>query len=248
MGRIVIGTCGFQRARRLHYQNLDGVEVQQTFYDPRSIETFTRWRREAPEDFIFTMKAWMLVTHKYNRKLWSRLKGEVPGDKEEYGFLKDNPRIWWAWEKTLEAAEALEAAVIVLQSPASFKPTKENLDRLNTFLDKAPRRGRRLAWEPRGEWWARPGLLEDIANNHDILIVGDPLKDRTPLGAEWYMRLHGMGGEVNYKYKYTGEELERLSTILAGNRGNAGSIYVMFNNVYAYEDALTLKRLLAQRL
>lgn len=245
MGRIVIGTCGFQKSRKLHYNNLDGVEVQATFYDPRNTVLLEKWRKEAPTGFVFTMKAWMLITHKYNKKLWRRLKKEPPGDRGRYGFFRDTEEVWWAWEKTLEAADAIDAEVIVLQSPASFAPTEENLNALRGFLGKAERRGRALAWEPRGEWWTRLDLLGQIAAQHDVMIVGDPLKERTPIGGVAYVRLHGMGGEVNYRCKYAKDDLARLHSWAMKEGKTSRAVYIMFNNVYAYEDAVTLKTLIA---
>jgi hypothetical protein len=47
--RVLVGTCGFQRARGMHYSNLDVLEVQQTFYDPRDLSLFSKWRSEAPQ-------------------------------------------------------------------------------------------------------------------------------------------------------------------------------------------------------
>ncbi|WP_256204927.1 hypothetical protein [Aeropyrum camini] len=44
--RVVVGTCGFQRGRRIHYRLLDAVEVQQTFYDPPPKSQLESWRRE----------------------------------------------------------------------------------------------------------------------------------------------------------------------------------------------------------
>ncbi|MCE4602118.1 MAG: DUF72 domain-containing protein [Desulfurococcales archaeon] len=245
MGRLVIGTCGFQRARRLYYGNLNGVEVQQTFYDPRVTKILRGWRSEAPVGFSFTMKAWMLVTHKYNKRLWRRLREEVPGDRSRYGFFQNTKEVWWAWEKTLEAAKALEAEVIVMQSPQGFRPTQENMKSLERFLEDADRQGRIIAWEPRGEWWLKVNTLQEIAEKYNILIVGDPLKERTPIGAPAYVRLHGMGGEINYQYSYKDEELEDLARWARSEARTRGS-YIMFNNIHAYKDAVRLKALLVE--
>ncbi len=240
--RVIVGTCGFQKARRLHYRDLDAVEVQQTFYDPRDVDRLSLWRSEAPESFIFTMKAWMLVTHRYNKRLWRRLKEEPPGDYSSYGFFQDTQEVWWAWGKTLEAARALNAEVIVLQSPPSFKPSKENLAKLEAFLSKLDTRAG-LAWEPRGDWWREPEVLRRISNEWGIAVVGDPLKSREPMGEIVYIRLHGMGGEVNYKYKYTDEDLRLLTAKMEEYDRRT---YIMFNNIHAYEDAVRLKRLLGK--
>lgn len=246
MDSVKVGTCGFQRARRRHYEALDAVEVQQTFYDPPSLETLEKWRSEAPSSFEFTVKAWMLVTHEYNRRLWARLKRKVEGDPSRFGSFKLTREVLWAWEVTLEAARALRARVIVVQTPASFKADEGNARRIVGFFREAPRDSFLIAWEPRGDWWERKDLLSQTASKADLLIAGDVLRGRVPPVDQeiLYARLHGLGGkEVNYKYKYTDEDLERLKDLVARWR----EAYVMFNNVYAFEDAVRFKEALRKR-
>jgi uncharacterized protein YecE (DUF72 family) len=85
---VKVGTCGFQRSRSSHYRLLDVLEVQQTFYDPPPPEKLSEWRSEAPEEFEFTVKAWMLITHEYNARLWKRVRRELKGRAENYGAFK----------------------------------------------------------------------------------------------------------------------------------------------------------------
>ncbi len=242
---LIVGTCGFQRRRQLHYQELDGLEVQETFYNITDPSRLSKLRAEAPEGFHYTMKAWMLVTHEYNPRLWRRLKTTPPGDKNAYGGFKPTREVMWAWNMTLQAAKALMAEVIVLQSPASFKPTPGNMENLLKFLKESPREGFKLAWEPRGEWWSDRSLLEEVAVEGQVAIVGDPLKGREPIEHDGivYVRLHGMGGEVNYRYKYTDDNLRMLASWIR-ELPNGLDVYVMFNNVYSFDDAVRLKRLL----
>ena len=242
---IYVGTCGFSRSRRLVFSNLDAVEIQQTFYDPPPPDRLARLRREAPDGFTFTVKAWMLVTHRYNKMLWKRLHRKVPGDRSKYGFFQDTGEVWWAWSKTLEAAKALRARIIVLQSPASFRPTMENIKRIERFLSRAPREGMDLAWEPRGEWWDLREELARMSRVYEVIIVGDFLRGRvTPcVVGKAYARLHGLGGkEANYRYKYTNNDLAMLKDIV--NNIDCSEIYIMFNNIYSYDDALRFKSLL----
>ncbi|MGC8994630.1 MAG: DUF72 domain-containing protein, partial [Pyrobaculum sp.] len=78
-----------------------------------------------------------------------------------------------------------------------------------------------------------------------ILIVVDPLR-REPLPADlYYFRLHGLGeGEVNYRYKYTDDDLRRIVAVIRKLQGDA--VYVMFNNIYMYDDAVALKQMLSR--
>lgn len=243
--RARVGTCGFQRARRLHYEKLDAVEVQQTFYDPPPPERLEKWRSEAPESFEFTVKAWMLVTHEYNSRLWRRLKRRVPGDPREYGGFKLNERTLWAWRVTLEAAAALNARIVVVQTPPSFGYTSENAERIIEFFRHVPREGVIVAWEPRGSWWLNRDALYETARRAGLIVAGDILRGRLPSERQeiLYARLHGLGGgEVNYRYKYSIDDLRRIIEILRSSQHREA--YIMFNNVYAYDDAVALKKLL----
>ncbi|MEM1927269.1 MAG: DUF72 domain-containing protein [Acidilobaceae archaeon] len=240
-----VGTCGFQRSRFAHYSSLDVLEVQQTFYDPR-VGDYARWRSEAPESFEFTVKAWMLVSHEYNKNLWSRLRGEVPGKLENYGLLKLTEEVSWAWEKTLEVADVLRAEIVVVQTPPSFGFTEANKARVVEFFKSIPRRGKTIVWEPRGDWWSNVGELLSISAHADVVIGGDALRNRflEEQRELVYFRLHGLGGaEVNYRYKYTDSDLLKLKSILESI--NPRRAYILFNNVYSFEDALRFKKLIS---
>ena len=53
----------------------------------------------------------------------------------------------------MECAQILSATAILFQSPASFKPTAENIESLHTFFSHIERqKGIRLMWEPHGIW------------------------------------------------------------------------------------------------
>lgn len=244
---IKVGTCGFTRARSRHYKELDAAEVQQTFYDPRSPGLFERWRSEAPDWFEFTVKVWMLVTHGYSARLWRRLRSPVPWDKGRFKPFSLDKAVLWALEETLKAARVLGASLLVFQTPPSFRATEENSRTVVEFFRNAGLEEYRLVWEPRGSWWERPDLLRTTASRAGLLVGGDVLRGRIPPEGQGllYTRLHGLGGrgEVNYRYKYKPEDLERLKGIVEGY--GAGESYVMFNNIHSFEDAVIFKRILA---
>lgn len=58
-----IGTCGFAESHAATFRDFGIVEIQQTFYQPPRDTTAEKWRAEAPQDFVFTLKAWQLITH-----------------------------------------------------------------------------------------------------------------------------------------------------------------------------------------
>lgn len=248
-GSIIVGTCGFQKSRRLHLRNLDVVEVQQTFYDPPGEDTLKKWISEAPEGFEFTVKVWMLITHEYNKNLWRRIKREVPGDPSAYGSFKLNKWTLWALEETLRAARALNARILVFQTPASFSASEENAGNIVRFFKEVDLSDYILVWEPRGTWWEKTELLDKVRLEAGLIISGDILRGKpVPRGQDiLYTRLHGLGGrgEVNYRYKYTDEDLAKLKALVDDYiRDGSKSAYVLFNNVYAYDDAIRFKELI----
>jgi len=109
------------------------VEVQKTFYDPRGLSTFKKWREKAPKDFEFTMKAWQGLTHSIKSPTWRRYKGELIGNKDNFGMLRYTEEVLWAWEQTIKAAEMLEADKIVIQLPPSLDWNKYKDDILKTM-------------------------------------------------------------------------------------------------------------------
>ena len=212
------------------------VEVQQTFYQPPQVSTLERWRAQAPKDFEFTMKAWMLITHEARSPTYRRLKRELSEEeREQCGSFRATPMVREAWEVTLACAEALAARRILFQCPASFKPTKENVKRLREFFHGIERpRHLQLLWEPRGGW--PDDTVRELCRELDLTHVVDPFAARTVTPEQGYFRLHGRTG---FRYVYEDEELEELYEMLPKDKTS----YVLFNNVRMREDAARFQKL-----
>ncbi len=250
MPEIKVGCCGFPAARSRYYARFGVVEVQKTFYQPPQQRTLARWRESAPAGFEFTLKAWQLITHTPSSPTYRRLSTPVdPKNEDRYGSFRATDEVLEAWNRTAAAARALRARVVVLQCPASFTPTAENLTSLRRFFERIEREGLLLAWEPRGDWPSDliSGLCRDLA----LIPCVDPLKNGATGGEPFYYRLHGIGG---YRYRHTDADLERLAR-LCGSAGAAAAAcghsdlrrrrgYVMFNNTSMWDDAWRFLRLL----
>lgn len=236
--QIKIGCCGFPVARDKYFNYFSVVELQQTFYQPPKLETAMKWRKEAPGEFEFTLKAWQLITHPPTSPTYRKLTQMLPEKKlKNYGFFKPTDEVFSAWQKTEEIAKALNSKLILFQCPASFKPTEENKRHLKKFFSSIKRNDFYFAWEPRGKWPKEEiiNLCKDLGLVHCV----DPFKDKPLYGKIIYFRLHGKEG---YKYKYTDDDFKNLIKKIK----RKVNCYIMFNNVYMFEDALKFSKLIQQ--
>ena len=218
------------------------VEVQQTFYEPPRDGTMRRWRALAPKDFEFTIKAWQLVTHDGSSPTYRRLRSPLSdADRAAVGGFHTSPIVLRAWQRTLECAAILRATAILLQCPASFRPTEENIDRLRMFFGTVERpSGVRTLWEPRGTWPAE--VAAALCRDLDLVHVVDPFISTTVTPEQTYLRLHGITGA---RHVYTEAELERLADMLPAAPSHP--TYVLFNNLPRVEDARRFRAVLAGR-
>jgi uncharacterized protein YecE (DUF72 family) len=143
---------GCQRWSEGILQEFPAVEVQQTFYKLPKPETLQRWRDEAPAGFVFCMKAWQGVTHPPTSPTWRRA-GVKPGKTSGYGFLRPTKEVGRAWELTAEAAKALDARVVVVQTPPNMPADSQSITNAERFFSGTPpRRGLSSAGSPVGSW------------------------------------------------------------------------------------------------
>lgn len=230
---ILVGTCGFPKARQVIYKTLDAVELQETFYNMPNPEKMKTLREEAPQ-FHFTAKAFQGITHSPSSPTFKRTKGFTLTEK--HGLLKPTGENLKLWQEFLDAVKPLKPEVIVIQTPPSLRPERHIYD----FFTAAHPGGILLAWEPRGETLKDLTLIQKVAEL-GVIIAVDPLKKPPPPGDTHYFRLHGLGPrEVNYRYKYTEDDLRKLASLVKRLK----TAYVMFNNVYMYDDATAFKSLL----
>jgi len=223
MQKTKVGCCGFAAAREKYYENFTVVEIQKTFYQPPQEKTAEKWRKEAPADFEFTLKAWQLITHPPKSPTYRKLKLQIPEkEKKNYGFFKPTDEVFQAWEKTEKIASILKAKVIVFQCPRSFQPTEENTKNLEQFFKKIKRKDYLFAWEPRGHW--KEDEVVKLCDKLDLICCVDPFKNNPHRQNIGYFRLHGKGG---YRYKYADSDLKELREIST----QFPKVYCMFNNV-----------------
>lgn len=236
-----LGMCGFTIGAAAYFRQFRVVEVQQTFYDPPPTRTLDKWREQAPVDFEFTMKAWQMITHRSTSRTYRRLRRPVTAEQlEDAGAFRRNATTLAAWQETLVAARTLRATAILLQCPASFRPTDENIASMRDFLSNIERpTSVRLMWEPRGAW--PDDVVLALCRELNLVHAVDPFVRPSVTPELLYWRLHG---NRSHWANYTDDELRQIIDWLPSDP--AIDAYVLFNNIPRVKDVRRFKELLAE--
>lgn len=256
MPAIKIGTCGYQYYdpgpdwKREYESKLQAYsaafpvgELNRTFYTLPQVSTAERWRREAVDDFEFTVKAWQAITHPWASPTWNGHRDDIPDDHtDEVGYLQPTPTVREAWERTRERACALDASVLLLQTPPSFDCTSAHERNMRQLLGTVDRDGLTIAWEPRGNWPAHPTRIQGLCEDLDLVHVVDILRAKPVIERSvLYTRLHGLNDDpYDYDYAYSDTELETLADTLRGAAQRTDHVYCLFNNFEMYANATAL--------
>jgi uncharacterized protein YecE (DUF72 family) len=231
-----VGCCGWQKSHAAYFQNFDILEVDSTFYRLPQLKTALRWRDEAPPGFVYTLKAWQVITHEPYSPTYARGRLNIPGPQwKRYGSFRPSDEVHSAWEQTIEIAHALGSPVVVFQCPNQFNPTPEHLNNLRSFFSSVERGGLLFAWEPRGSDW-KTELVHDLCRELNLIHCLDPFLGIPAYGSPRYFRLHG---SLDYTYQFSDADLELLKDWV-----EQGDTYCLFNNTHMWEDSTRFKRLM----
>lgn len=198
----------------------DTVEINNTFYQLPKQETFKNWHKQAPKNFLYTVKANRYITH------IKRLKDpKEPLERffERACLLKEN------------------LGPVLYQLPPNFH---KNLDRLRAFLQVLPKDCEAI-FEFRHESWFSEdtySLLGEFGASfciHDLAGVPTP---RIITGDIIYVRFHGPTGK--YQGNYSKPALQRWAEWIKDHIKGKKAVYAYFNNdihAYAIYNGKTLK-------
>jgi uncharacterized protein YecE (DUF72 family) len=198
----------------------DTAEINNTFYQLPAAQTFKAWRAQAPDGFIYSVKANRYLTHM--KKL-----------KDAKAPLR----------RFLDRARLLRERLgpILYQLPPRWRL---NMERLESFLDLLPEDLRHV-FEFRDQSWFVDEvfqLLEERGASfcaHDMPGLDIP---RLALGSLAYVRFHG--AKEKYRSGYPEPALRSWSGWMEQQSRSGRDVYVYFNNdaeAHAPHDALRLK-------
>jgi len=182
------------------------VELNVTFYRLPKRESFKRWFKEVPKDFVFAAKGSRYITH------IKRLKD-----------VADSIRIFR--DQLSGLGKKLE--VILWQFPPQMKI---DLDRFHRFVRELRKVRKRHAFEFRHESWFTDEIYKILSDHNYALCIADSPGWSSPevVTADWlYIRFHG--GQELYASEYSQRELKEWSRKIT-RWGKEGYIY--FNNDY----------------
>jgi uncharacterized protein YecE (DUF72 family) len=205
----------------LYAERFDSVEINNTFYRLPPPETVEGWAAQAPPGFVYSLKVGQFGSHRMKlRDAASWLPNHVDRAARLGHHLGPN----------------------LLQLPPRWK---RNVERLDEFLDAAPRT-MRWAVELREPSWLHDDVYATLARHDAALCVHDLLPDHPwLLTTDWaYVRFHGPDAlRVKYWGRYGPDRLAPYAARFAALLDEGKDVYAYFNNdheAHAVADAAWL--------
>jgi uncharacterized protein YecE (DUF72 family) len=214
----VIGCSGFPVPATKYLREFNLVEVSDTAIGVPGPALVRRWRREAPDGFVFTALAPREMTA-------SAFEPTAEGEA--------------AWASFLPIVRDLAATAIVLTSPAELAVSKKARASARTMLERltvdapAP-----IVWEAPPEWPLKEA--EAAAKDLPVIIARDPLKhppvQKAPVA---YYRLPGPAG---FKSRYEDASIDAIAQAL--RETHADTVLCVMANQDMYSDAKRLRAII----
>jgi uncharacterized protein YecE (DUF72 family) len=183
------------------------VELNATFYGLPDRETFTKWYKETPPGFVFSLKGSKFITHV------KKLKASAePVDV--------------FFSRALVLKEKLGA--ILWQLPPGLKADPV---RLNEFLELLRPYQARNVFEFRESTWISKKVISLLEKENACLCMADwpEFLDDLPVTSDFvYIRRHGKGG--GYATSYSTEDLKSDSIRIKKYLRQRKDVFIYFNN------------------
>lgn len=259
---------------RFYASRFDTVEVDSTYYALPSERNARLWVARTPDDFVFHVKAFaLLTTHSAETARLPRAVRDLLTEEElsQARLRRPRPGVREAcFEMFLNALDPLRDAgklgMLLFQFPPWFAPTVGNARYIQECCERVG--DRRIAVEFRHPGWVEAGrcertleLLRRLGATFVIVdaprVRGAPPTVMATTTDEAYVRFHGRNAAAwnrkgltaaeRFRYLYSDEELQEWADRLRSLSG-VREVHAVFNNCYAdygVRNAATMKRFLA---
>ena len=235
-------------------------EINTTFYRPPAPAVAKAWADKTPDDFSFAVKLWQKFTHptKISRNK-SDERWEPPSQSDFDEFRAG----------ILPLAEARKLGALLLQYPAGFHCSPQNMEKVASTLRRFYDYPKVV--ELRHKTWSEKSaeiktlLLENRASG---VLIDEPkfsMSIRQPaeaIGEIFYFRAHGRNAKAwwnpkepwqRYDYLYTREEIRNHAELIksAANTPGVKKAFAFYNNharANAPANAIMLSQELGVRL
>jgi uncharacterized protein YecE (DUF72 family) len=232
------------------------VEVDSSYYAIPSERTAKQWAKRTPDDFVFDVKAFrLLTTHQTQPKVLPKHVSESLPVAKKTVYYKDLPgelvdAVWSEFRAALRPLkDAGKLGVVLFQFPPWFLPHKESLAHIEECIERME--GYQLAVEFRHEtWFSEKGRVRTLAfeRTHGLVnvVVDEPQGLKTSVPAVWevtnqdlaMIRLHGRNhatwerkglkaASERFDYWYDKKELAQLVPDIKALE--AKKVHVLFN-------------------
>jgi len=218
--------------------HFDTVEINNSFYRLPDAETFARWREQAPQSFLYSVKASRYLTH------MKKLKDA--GDPLDRFF--SNAR---------ELGRRL--GPVLFQLPPRWPINLERFEAFLVALDQCTRALRSSGFSRRLRYvveFREPSWYDDrvfaLMRRHRVAVCLHDMKGsastKLVVGPFIYVRFHG---RTKYAGRYSDEHLDEWADWLAEHASQGTDVYAYFNNDvggHAPRDAARLRARIAARM
>jgi uncharacterized protein YecE (DUF72 family) len=238
-GKIHIGTSGWHYPHwkklfypddlgkdkwlRFYAEKLRCVEINNTFYKLPDPDTFSHWSEQTPDEFIFSVKAWRVITH---RKKLKDCADAVNTFIENVTTLGD------------------KLGPVLFQLPPRWHC---NPQRLDEFLNSLPGH-RRYAFEFRDPGWHNDEIYSLLMEHNAAFCIfefGDIQSPPVCTADFMYIRLHGPNGP--YAGSYPVRKLRNWAEKITAWQRQGKDVFIFFDNdeaAYAVKNALLIDKLI----
>lgn len=198
----------------------DTVEINNTFYRLPTDSALLEWRRQAPANFLFSVKASRFITH------MKRLRDPEPSIERFFSRI---------------ALLKPHLGPILFQLPPRWH---SNPGRLEEFLEMLPRKYQ-YVFEFRDPSWYSPPIYDLLRRHNIAACIHDwrGMPSPTQVTANFvYIRFHGPTG--HYSGNYPTDFLQRWAKQIQNWQSFGRQVWVYFNNDtggHAIRNAQTLQ-------
>jgi uncharacterized protein YecE (DUF72 family) len=250
---VIVGCAGLPHGVGWprYFLRLPYLETAALLQGPVRPSVLRRWKESARHGGAFGVVAPAIVTHTPGPRGFGPRGWPVPaGRANEVGGFRASEIVSQGVAALAEAADVLDAGVVIFRTPPEFSPSQTNRDAMKRFFSEdapAERFGTRVrVWVPSGLW--EPPAAYAVARDLGILcgldpLGGDPERHHAPFwaslsGDDCYLVISGLG---RARRRTSNDDLEQIAEIALRHDRS----WVVFSTVEPFPDAIRLAKLVA---